>query len=164
MLLRDKVLVEKCINTIMWDYNRDLTSDINAKQDLQLSFMEFLAINTPEQVEYGIEYTFNEYQKEYEVLCPIIKEYKTYGFTGTLSDLKVEEPEVTTVPITKESNWAIVFKKADNSGGTITQEMPESTECPTSTTEPTPLNIFSVKEQKTPLTNYWKEIIKKIWG
>lgn len=162
MLLRDKVLVEKCINTIMWDYNRDLTSDINAKQDLQLSFMEFLAINTPEQVEYGIEYTFNEYQKEYEILCPIIKEYKTYGFTGTLSDLKVEEPE-TDKSITKDSNWAIVFKKADTCSDTITQDV-VCNEWPTSTTEPLPINIFNIQEQKTPLSNYWKEIIKKIWG
>lgn len=129
MLLRDKVLVEKCINTLMWDYNRDSTSDINAKQDLQLSIFEFHAVNTPEQVEYGIEYMYKEYRKEYEMLLPIILEYQMNAFTGSLADLKesfVEED----VPVHPVSLWDKItsfvtnpFKK-DTRVPSITQELP----------------------------------------
>lgn len=130
MLLRDKVLVEKCINTLMWDYNRDSTCDINAKQDLQLAIFEFLAVNTKEQVEYGIEYMYKEYRKEYEMLLPIILEYQTNGFTESLKDLSPDVIDhcdvVFTVPT--DNVWDRIksfvinpFKKKE----TITQELNE---------------------------------------
>ena len=130
MLLRDKVLVEKCINTLMWDYNRDSTCDINAKQDLQLAIFEFLAVNTREQVEYGIEYMYKEYRKEYEMLLPIILEYQTNGFTESLKDLSPDAIDHCDVVITipADNIWDKIksfvtspFKKKE----TITQELNE---------------------------------------
>lgn len=170
MLLRDKVLVEKCINTVMWDYNRDKTSDINALQDLQLTFMEFLAVNTEEQVEYGLEYMSKEYPNEQELLKPIILEYKTFGFTQALADLV---PQVEVQEKVKQTNtWSGLFKHptatceyiVKSDAPTITQEMPETTECPVAGTEPLPINMFNVTEQKMSLASYWKDIFRKIWG
>lgn len=130
MLLRDKVLVEKCINTLMWDYNRDSTCDINAKQDLQLAIFEFLAVNTKEQVEYGIEYMYKEYRKEYEMLLPIILEYQTNGFTESLKDLSPDVIDHCDIAFTVQTDniWDRIksfvinpFKKKE----TITQELKE---------------------------------------
>jgi len=187
MLLRDKVLVEKCINTLMWDYNRDSTSDINALQDLQLAFMDFLSVNTEEQVEYGIEYMFKEYKKEYDLLFPIIQEYKLYGFTGSLADLKPEEEEkesvsfgaIESIPLTlnvkEPTPWEKVkafFKgeKAQSSLGLTDVELNTKTQrysCITpTTTSPLSMSDWTVTfNSDTPeLNNYWKEIIRKIWG
>lgn len=82
--LREQLLVEKCINSLILDYTRSLDDGyVNAEIDLKLDFLSFLTTNLPEEVTYGIEY-LDKYPQEKKLLMPMILEYKTYGLAGQL--------------------------------------------------------------------------------
>jgi len=82
--LREQLLVEKCINSLIIDYEQNIESEyVNAEIDFKLDFLSFLTTNLPEEVEYGIKY-LTKYPKEYKILMPMILEYRTYGLSGQL--------------------------------------------------------------------------------
>lgn len=83
MKLREQLLVEKCLNSIIYDYNERLQYH-SALIDLKLDFLSFLTQNERECVEYGIKYLTENFINESEILMPLILEYNTYGTKGIL--------------------------------------------------------------------------------
>ncbi len=81
--LREKLLVQKCLNTIIEDYKAD-PEDVNALINLKLDFLSFLDSNEPEEVEYGIQYVKNAYEDIYVLLGAIILEYQINKMEGSL--------------------------------------------------------------------------------
>ena len=71
--LREQLLVEKCLNTIIQDYQDQISvNNVNALIDLKLDFLSFLGSNQPEEVEYGIQYIKLKYEDIYILLGSMI--------------------------------------------------------------------------------------------
>lgn len=119
--LREQLLVQKCLNTIINDYRE--REDVNALIDRKLEFLSFLNNNEPEEVLYGIEYIRLQYEDIYVLLGSMIFEYQQNKLQGSLyckpipniesSNIPVPEnvvirSTVKAVPVTiriKEANW-----------------------------------------------------------
>lgn len=93
--LREKLLVEKCLLTLIEDNQLeedDRTNWMSTKEpihaaNLQLDFLSFLTSNLPEEVDYGISFLINnkdKYANSFKVLFPMILEYQNYGLNGQL--------------------------------------------------------------------------------
>ena len=105
--LREKLLVEKCINNILRDHTISLESVKNnspynvydndkniADIDLQLDFLNFLTSNYETEVKYGITYLQNNkhrFLEQFKILYPIILEYQTFGLNGQLQCLQIDQ-------------------------------------------------------------------------
>lgn len=98
--LREKLLVEKCLNSIIRDYkNRD---DVNALIDLKLDFLSFLTSNQPEEIEYGIEYIRLQYEDVYILLGGMILEYQQNKLEGSLHCKPLPGTAIESIPVTIE--------------------------------------------------------------
>ena len=99
--LREKLLVEKCLNSIIRDYkNRD---DVNALLDLKLDFLSFLTSNEPEEIQYGIEYLRLQYEDIYLLLGGMILEYQQNKLEGSLECKPIPRRDaIESIPLTIE--------------------------------------------------------------
>lgn len=93
--LREQLLIEKCLNSIIRDYEIDKVEDINSLIDLKLNFLSFLQHNELEEVLYGIEYLKLRYPTIAELLGSIILEFEVNRFRGSLycKPIPSNEPE-----------------------------------------------------------------------
>lgn len=88
--LRERLLVEKCLQTIILDFETKAENKEYfriAVIDLKLDFLSFLTTNEIDEVNYGIEFlTRNEYKfrEALAYLKPMILEYQTFGLQGAL--------------------------------------------------------------------------------
>lgn len=88
--LRERLLVEKCLQTIILDFETKAENKEYfriAVIDLKLDFLSFLTTNEIDEVNYGIEFlTRNEYKfrDALSYLKPMILEYQTFGLQGAL--------------------------------------------------------------------------------
>ena len=90
--VRERLLVQKCINSIVHDYREENgLGGVNAEVNLQLSFLSFLTQNKKEEVQYGIEYIANKYKPEYELVKFMVLEYNLNGIEGSLACPSFEE-------------------------------------------------------------------------
>ena len=98
--LREQLLVEKCLNTIIQDYQDQISvNNVNALIDLKLDFLSFLGSNQPEEVEYGIQYIKLKYEDIYILLGSMILEYQMNKLDGSLFCKPI--PEKVTITIKK---------------------------------------------------------------
>lgn len=121
--LREKLLVEKCLNSIIKDYKR--RDDINALIDLKLDFLSFLSSNLPEEIEYGIEYIRLQYEDIYITLGSMILEYTTNKLDGAL-ECKPIGIESISVPL--EIKYTIWDKIKHWFGSLFKEEQPKPAE------------------------------------
>lgn len=88
--LRERLLVEKCLQTIILDFETKAENKEYfriAVIDLKLDFLSFLTTNEIDEVNYGIEFLIrNEYKfrSALAYLKPMILEYQTFGLQGAL--------------------------------------------------------------------------------
>ena len=91
--LRERLLVEKCLQTIIIDFETKINDtccnnyDDIAIIDLKLDFLSFITSNEKEEVEYGINFLMNNKCKFWHAikhLTPLILEYQTFGLNGSL--------------------------------------------------------------------------------
>lgn len=82
--LREALLVEKCLNCIIKDYEDVKRTDINSLIDLKLNFLSFLQSNELSEVLYGIQYIKLKYPDIAQVLGSMILEFETNRFNGSL--------------------------------------------------------------------------------
>ena len=101
--LRERLLVEKCLLSFFDVYNCSYKeTDISEKirdLDLKLDFLQFLSNNEKENVDYGIKWLIDNqrfFQKQFDILFPIILEYQAYGLENSLKCDPIPEP---TIPI-----------------------------------------------------------------
>lgn len=90
LTILDSLLTQKCINSMIRDYN-NLSDDDQYKNEcvtnLKLEFVEFLLANQDDLIrDYGIQYIREKYPNEYSVLYPIIMEYTNYGVKRYLNE------------------------------------------------------------------------------
>ena len=92
--LRESLLIEKCLNTLIFDYQQAMKDNYHsAELDFKLDFLGFLTSNQQDEIEYGIEYL--KTKPEWNVLYPIILEYQTFGLTGQLECQPIPQEETT---------------------------------------------------------------------
>lgn len=115
--LREKLLVEKCINNIVQSYQYD-KQDINALIDLKLDFISFLQSNEPEEVEYGLQYLKDSYNDIYLLLGSIVLEYQVNKMSGELYCKPISEDSKSfvepVVPVHENKNWIPMVSEYDN--------------------------------------------------
>ena len=102
LALREKLLVEKCLNSIIRTYNFAKDEDVNALIDLKLDFLSFLTSNQPEEVQYGIEYLKLQYEDIYLLLGGMILEYQQNKLEGALHCKPIPGTTTETVPVVIE--------------------------------------------------------------
>lgn len=82
--LREQLLVEKCLNSLIQDYRIETENEnVNAEIDFKLDFLSFLSTNLPDEVKYGINY-LKRFPNEYKLVMPMILEYNAFGLKGSL--------------------------------------------------------------------------------
>ena len=107
--LRERLLVEKCLRTIILDFQTRVREVREYESvsiiDLKLDFLSFLTTNKEDEVKYGIEFlTKNEVQFKEALmyLKPMILEYQTYGLNGTLQCSPITCNDCITIEDVKE--------------------------------------------------------------
>ena len=121
--LREKLLVEKCLNSIIQDYQR--RDDVNALIDLKLDFLSFLTSNLQEEILYGLEYIKLKYPEIQILLGSMILEYTTNGLNGSLECKPIpgiDEPEIIEVKyslLDRIKNWIKSFFPEEEEQGTV---------------------------------------------
>ena len=124
--LREKLLVEKCLNSIIRDYQK--REDVNALIDLKLDFLSFLTSNLQEEVVYGLEYIKLKYPDIHVLLGSMILEYTTNGLNGSLECKPIpgiEEPEIVEIRYTlldRIKDWIKSFFPEEEPKGTVIWE------------------------------------------
>ena len=113
LTILDSLLTQKCINSMIRDYN-NLSEEEHYKNEcvtnLKLEFVEFLLANQDNLIrDYGIQYIREKYPNEYSILYPIIMEYTNYGVKRYLNEqqyIDIKSQQKTTSPIQKPKDFA----------------------------------------------------------
>lgn len=112
LTILDSLLTQKCINSMIRDYNNLLDDDQYKNEcvtNLKLEFVEFLLANQDDLIrDYGIQYIREKYPNEYSVLYPIIMEYTNYGVKRYLNEqqyMDIKSQQKTTSSIQKPKDF-----------------------------------------------------------
>ena len=124
MLLQNRLLVEKFLSHIIFDYedcflDYEVGEDIpisvikEAQVDLKLQFLLFLQSFNADEIEYGIEYLQNEFDDIYQILGTVIIEYRTHGIDGIMepSDEDMEDLEIIELEESNLNVWQKLWMK-----------------------------------------------------
>ena len=124
MLLQNRLLVEKFLSHIIFDYEdcfldyeegEDIPISVikEAQVDLKLQFLLFLQSFNADEIEYGIEYLQNEFDDIYQILGTVIIEYRTHGIDGIMepSDEGMEDLEIIELEESNLNVWQKLWMK-----------------------------------------------------
>ena len=85
-------------------------SSLSNNTDVQIQFIEFLTEFTKEEVEYGISFIKRTEPTLYEMLLPMILDYRTYGLANFEEPEEVNEGEDKNSKKNKNINGGILYK------------------------------------------------------